>query len=117
MIVNVHMLAYQPQYCIRKVDVSHVPNIATKPDWNVCNAVWSWGQNDLQPMRDIVSVSQGDVIELRDKYYLIAMVGFDEMTKYQFEYYRRLPRQERSWWLRKREDAISAKLEESAQDA
>jgi len=46
--------------------------------------VFKFGQNDFQPQK-IYSVSCGDVVEYKNKYYMVCSVGFKKITKEQFD--------------------------------
>lgn len=60
--------------------------------WNTTNdlnakleIVYQYGQNDRQPIKDRCSVSCGDVIELDDKLYVVAVRGFRELSSQEFQ--------------------------------
>jgi hypothetical protein len=42
----------------------------------VLNMIFSYGQNDIQPVNDCYSVSVGDIIEYEDELYLVSGAGF-----------------------------------------
>jgi hypothetical protein len=43
--------------------------------------IFYWGQNDFQPVKEMASVSVGDVVECFGKYYKVASTGFNEISK------------------------------------
>lgn len=53
-------------------------------DETILALVFKWGQNDLQ-QKHMPSVSVGDVVELRGKYWMVMSVGWRELTKKEFD--------------------------------
>ena len=83
MIVDVHMLAfYENKGTIRHVEIPDYKDERDKQD--ILDLVFQYGQNDFQP-QNIYSVSVGDVIELDDEYWMVAPLGFKEITKEKFD--------------------------------
>lgn len=66
---------------------------------DVLNAVFYYGQNDVQPSKDFPSLSIGDVIHYTNdhkaEYYLVVPVGFYKLTEEEYEKHRKLPRLDR----------------------
>ncbi|CAK9251247.1 unnamed protein product [Sphagnum jensenii] len=80
-VFNVMMLAFETERGeptkIRKVTV---PAVAMSDDVNtLLSRIYRYGQNDVQPQR-VCSVSAGDVICIGEKFFLVAMTGFKEIT-------------------------------------
>jgi len=66
---------------IRQVDVPRQVEAEVRGDvQNLLNAIYQYGQNDIQPVVGIPSVSCGDLIYLEDGYYLVASFGFRKIT-------------------------------------
>lgn len=107
---SVHMLAYQPEYCVRPVEISmddlvsnnlypH-PHPKSRKLEGLLDLIYMYGQNDYQPREGICSVSKGDVIEIeREEYpadfYLVKSVGFRRITPAEFEDYASTSRHDR----------------------
>lgn len=90
---KVHMLANQPEYLVRTVEV---PDMDWSDELGVLSAIVTYGQNEVQPQTRIVSVSTGDVIELDTKLVLIGrFCVFTEITREQFNDYKLIPRRDR----------------------
>jgi len=89
---KVHMLAFQPEYCIREVVV---PDERVGDTEQTLSAIWELGQNDFQNVPGICSVSAGDVIELDNEYHLILGLGFVVITEEQLTAYKAVPREQR----------------------
>lgn len=90
----VHLLAFTDGD-IRLVEIPD-----TTPPNNVLNAVWHWGQNDFQPMQ-MPSVSVGDIISIGEKFHLVTIFEFREISKAEFNIYKNLSQRERMLWTRK----------------
>ena len=90
MIVRVHMLAFHEPGKIRLV---HVPNAPNANDYSnrdeLLEAVFHYGQNDVQPINECCSVSVGDVIELpiggQVVFYRVTREGFEMVRPTAFE--------------------------------
>lgn len=97
MLVNVRMLAFQPEEKVRPVDV---PDMELT-DADLLDAVFCHGQNAFCNDRAITSttcsVSMGDVIELPDNAgnYLILTRGFHKLLEEEYEAYKATPRRDR----------------------
>jgi len=105
---KVHMLAFQPEYCVREVDV---PNEQVRKELDnadtstleqaeesvgfLLEAIFHWGQNEMQNVRGVCSVSMGDVAEIKGKYFLCLAVGWSEMNPEQFEAYKAADKDQR----------------------
>jgi hypothetical protein len=87
---RVNMLAFCERGTIREVDCSEVlgdldPNIQEAPGENdILELIFKFGQNMFQS-RPVPSVSVGDVVELNDKYFMVAGMGYFEISKETFE--------------------------------
>ena len=82
--INVHMSAYGLKSDIRVVDV---PDVEITPKTTIQEALelaFKYGQNDFQPLKH-PSVSVGDVVELKGKYYMVMSAGYEELTEGQFK--------------------------------
>jgi hypothetical protein len=89
--VDVHMLAFADKRgVVRKVEVpgqdlslleQHIDASALEPTLDL---VFRYGQNDFQS-RQRPSVSVGDVIQLAKRYFMVAPVGFREITEEEFD--------------------------------
>lgn len=92
---QVHMLAYQPEYCIRVVSVpEHV--VQESSDEEILEKIFYYGQNDFQ-LQNMCSVSMGDVIEYEEKLYVVCCIGFRQISKEQFEEYKAMERRDRQF--------------------
>lgn len=97
----VQMLAFQPT----KDGDPIVKRPVEVPDGDLKDAdlltklglVYQYGQNDFQPIKDIVSVSAGDVIDLDGDNYLVCGVGFRKLTKEEYDRFVALPRRDRGF--------------------
>jgi hypothetical protein len=99
MIVNVHMLANQPEYKIRCVEIPPPPfKVDGGNVERILENVFHCGQNEFQPVAGICSVSVGDVIEYNSKNYLILPAGFYVLTTCELITYVNLPQPERSFY-------------------
>lgn len=58
--------------------------------------VYYYGQNEFQP-REMPSVSMGDVVHYQDRYFLVAVCGFKELTPAELREYRKVERVDRSF--------------------
>ena len=92
MIFDVHMMTYQPDYCVRHVDVPD-DELGTLEQNRA--AVWQYGQNMFQNVPGICSVSAGDVMQFDDEYHMILGYGFLVLNAEQFEAYKVLPQEDR----------------------
>ncbi len=92
MIVNVFMLAFQSEVAVRSVEI---PDGQKKSIGHLLEDVFHYGQNDIQNVPNICSVSAGDVIVYNDKLYYICSGGFASMTLQDFSEYVKLSRMER----------------------
>lgn len=77
---NVHMLAFNDKGTIREVDIPD-GDYDSKDD--ILDAVFKYGQNDFQPQK-ITSVSVGDVVKYTGEFWLVAAVGFKQLTAEEF---------------------------------
>lgn len=86
MIIPVHMLAfYKDKKIVRHVNIPDDEYAyADGIEEQVLDLVFKYGQNDFQQQK-IYSVSVGDVIEMNNKFFMIMVTGFEELTKEQFE--------------------------------
>lgn len=81
--ISVHMTAYSTKSDIREVEI---PDEEITPATTIEQALglaFYYGQNDFQPQKH-PSVSMGDVIELKEKYYMVMSVGFKEIDRRAF---------------------------------
>ena len=78
---QVHLLAFsETNDVLREVDVpEEIPQTLEN--------IFYFGQNDFQPVKDRYSVSVGDVVLFENKFHVVMMVGFKELTKEQYEEY------------------------------
>ena len=81
--VPVHMLAFNEKGTVRNVFIADEYTQGASKD-NILALTFQYGQNDFQP-KPVSSVSVGDVIELDDEYWLVAPIGFKQITKEQFD--------------------------------
>jgi len=82
-----------------EVDVIHAPLGTVAYKEALCDRAFLWGQNDFQPRR-MPSVSVGDVVILKRSepdtdgewhdLFRVASVGFDKLTRAEFEEYKKL---------------------------
>ena len=91
MAVDVHMLAFaEKRGVVRKVVIEKQDLTLVEQGVNakglepILSEVFKYGQNILQP-QDCPSVSVGDVIQLADRHFMVAPIGFKEITKEQFD--------------------------------
>jgi hypothetical protein len=91
MAVDVHMLAFADKRgVVRKVVIDKQDLTLVEQGVNaealgpILSEVFRLGQNDFQP-QDCPSVSVGDVIQLADRYFMVAPIDFKEITKEQFD--------------------------------
>lgn len=94
---TVHMLAYQPEYKTRIVEVPEDQLRKTSSGEEVLSMIFHFGQNDFRPVPDTCSVSMGDVIEYDGKLYLIKPIGYAKMTIEQYTKYVQMPRRDRTF--------------------
>ena len=87
MIIPVHMFAFHnDRNTVRKVNIpdyelSTILKMSTK---NLLEIVFEYGQNEFQP-QNVCSVSVGDVAEVDGEYYLCGSIGWDRISKEEFE--------------------------------
>jgi hypothetical protein len=74
---------------------------STVPLNELLNKVFEFGQNDFQP-QEMCSVSTGDVIVYQDKYYRVAMFGFEELTQEQYDAYLKVECVNRFFWKKEK---------------
>jgi hypothetical protein len=93
MIVRVRMLAFR-EGAIREVQL---PDEAYEDEAEWLEAVFYFGQNDFQLVKDKPSVSVGDVIEARDGgLYMVVSAGFRKITEEEYQQLLALPQRERT---------------------
>ena len=84
--ILVHMFAFaepNDRSQIRKVFIDdNKAEYASQEE--LLEAVFHYGQNDFQPQQ-LPSVSVGDVIQLNNKYFMVKSLGFEELSKDQFD--------------------------------
>lgn len=100
--INVHMLAFEPEYKVRQVEVNDEDYV--EGQFEFLEIVFRNGQNENQPQQ-VASVSVGDVIEIPEKlheylvwdacFFLVEPYGFRPMTTQELIKYASLPRNER----------------------
>lgn len=83
---------------IRPVDVPN-DELKDNPEHDL-ERIFYYGQNDFQPRKQY-SVSVGDIIEYKDKLYMVMMVGFKEITKEQMEAYKGWDNREKIMFARR----------------
>ena len=82
--IPVHMTAYSMKSDIREVEI---PDEEITPKTTIEKALalaFHYGQNDFQPLKH-PSVSVGDVVELKGKFYMVLGVGWKELTESEFK--------------------------------
>ena len=89
---RVHMLAFQPEYCLRHVVV---PDGIEDTD-QLREKIWEQGQNMFCNVPGICSLSAGDVMEIDGEYHLILGLGFAVITAEQLKAYKAIPQRDRS---------------------
>lgn len=86
MIIPVHMLAFHnDRSVIRNVNIPDYE--FTEADGipeQILELVFEYGQNEFQP-QEIASVSVGDVANLDGVYYMCAPMGWDKISKDEFD--------------------------------
>ena len=103
---QVEMLAFQPEFKLRTVDV---PDHELEGDESLIqklDLIFRYGQNDFQPVTGTCSVSTGDVIRWPNPeavngeydWYLVQNAGFHKMTGAEYEDYERTERRDRSFY-------------------
>ncbi len=100
----VQMLAFQPEFCKRTVEV---PDDEVSDDvMELLDLIFKYGQNEIQPVTGICSVSSGDVIEIQSPIqthlYLVQTLGFEKLTPEEYNNYRSLNREDRFWFAFKK---------------
>ncbi len=92
MIIPVHMFAFMANRdTIREVAIPVYGELLEMIDRDkealneVLENVFKYGQNDFQEQDDKPSVSVGDVIQLKDRYFMVRGVGFKEISKEVFD--------------------------------
>lgn len=101
---KVHMLAYQPEYCVREVEI---PDELDTLD-AVRSKVWEQGQNMFCNVPGICSVSAGDVMEINAQYHLILNLGFVLLPEDLFNAYKAMGQDERRrvLWEQRPQDVL-----------
>ena len=89
--ITVHMFAFMNGKT-REVKVPDQVLVGTTD--HKLNQIYYYGQNDFHPS-DMCSVSMGDIIEYDGELYLNKMIGFEKMTKGQFDLFKDLTSSER----------------------
>ena len=92
---DVEMLAFQPEFAIRTVDVPDDEFAKAEELHQRLDLVFRYGQNDFQPVANRCSVSAGDVIRIPNPkaingeydWYLVQNCGFHKMTGAEYEDY------------------------------
>lgn len=82
--VPVYMTAYGTKNEIRIVEI---PDNEITPKSTISDALaltFKYGQNDFQP-RQHPSVSVGDVVYLKNRYFMVLGVGWKELTEVEFK--------------------------------
>jgi hypothetical protein len=82
-VIQVEMWAFQ-NGVIREV---RIPDEACGSADEMLNAVYHFGQNDIQPVEGRCSVSVGDVILLDGERYLVMVCGFTKMSAQDYGQY------------------------------
>lgn len=85
--IPVHMYAFsEDKSTVRHVVLPKNVNIDAVGDEcdKILDEVFYFGQNDFQT-QDCYSVSVGDVIQLGNRYFMVAGIGFMEMGKEEFD--------------------------------
>lgn len=103
---QVEMLAFQPEFKLRPVNVPDNELAQAKSVFEKLDLIFRYGQNDFQPVAGTCSVSAGDVIRwpnkkaLNGEYdcYLVQSAGFHLMTGAEYEDYERTERRDRSFY-------------------
>ena len=87
--IKVEMLAFnqQPGF-FREVEMPDETSYETQA--SLLEGVFMWGQNEVQPISGVYSVSVGDIIYLNGKRFLILATGFKEMSDADYEGYLKL---------------------------
>lgn len=90
MIIPVHMLAFAKdgdRSQVRPVEIPVDGDITKANDQqiheDILELVFVYGQNEKQP-KQIYSVSVGDVAEVNGRYFMCASMGWDELSKDEF---------------------------------
>jgi len=83
MIFTVQMIANYDKGKVREVDVPDQMAESASDD-ELLQSIFKYGQNDFQPQQ-VYSVSVGDVINLRDELWIVAPLGFKQITQEQFD--------------------------------
>jgi hypothetical protein len=91
MIIPVHMFAFMiDRNTIREVAIPVYGELLEIIDRDkealdeILDNVFKYGQNDFQA-KDAPSVSVGDVIQLKDRYFMVMGIGFKEISKEEFD--------------------------------
>lgn len=98
--IKVHMLSFLSDNQVREVEVPPVVYVGTEEEKTeaLLDSVFYYGQNNVQPVEGICSVSMGDVIELDDgRLFVVKGLGFGEINKEQFDAYKALDRRDRNF--------------------
>ena len=87
--IPVHMFAFAAEGDRSKVRMVNIPDDeymeSAGVPIQVLEYVFKYGQNEYQPLRNFPSVSVGDAAEFDGKYYMCAPMGWDEMSKDEFD--------------------------------
>lgn len=79
----------------RPVDVSDESLIDNEPLENLLDEIFRLGQNEFQD-KEFFSVSMGDVIEIDNRLFMVAEIGFNEINTKELAEYEALPRRDRN---------------------
>lgn len=98
MIVKVRMCAFHDPVVVRPVFIEdrawrQLTQLEAKLE-----LIFHQGQNDVQPVEGVCSVSMGDVIELDDKLFLVRPVGFKLIDEDEYKTYLDMPRRDRHFY-------------------
>ena len=91
MIVKARLYAFKDGQ-VREIDVPDREMFG--PIERKLERVYYWGQNDFQP-RQLPSLSVGDVVELEDKFFLVNVAGFRELTAAEVEEWAKIPQRDK----------------------
>ena len=64
---------------------------------NFLDSVFTYGQNDFQPLPGVRSLMVGDLIEFNGSYHLIQSFGFKTLTEAEMDEYMALSPDDRRW--------------------
>jgi len=92
------MCAFHEPIIIREVNVPD-DHIKETNDEELLDIIYQYGQNDIQNVHGVCSVSVGDVIEIPFAgLYRVSSIGFKQMTPDEFEKYKLIPRRDRTYY-------------------